>query len=89
MWRKGTSDILGALGCRFGPQPSTAELRIQCWCWCSCGLGCNCSSDLTPGLGAPNAMGWPKKKKKGEDKGYGEDRELVKYGCSRVTWFCF
>ena len=54
----------------------------------NCGLGCNCSSDLTPGLGAPNAMGWPKKKK-GEDKGYGEDRELVKYGCSRVTWFCF
>lgn len=31
--------------------------------WIATGIGHNCASDLTPGLGTPYVIGWPKKKK--------------------------
>ena len=50
---------MGALGCRFNPQPGSG-LRIQH----SYGLGHGCSSDLNLGPGTPYAAGQPKVKKK-------------------------
>ena len=43
--------------------------RLKIWhCHC-CGLGYSCGSDLTPGPGAPYAMGWPKMIKKKNQTG--------------------
>lgn len=61
-WHNRIGSILGALGHRFNPQPSTVGLRSQ-HC-CSFGLGQECGSDLIPGSGVPHAAGRPKMKKK-------------------------
>ena len=55
---KGSAASWGVLGRRFGSWHG--GLRIQC-CH-SCNFGCSYGLDLIPGLGAPYASGWPKKK---------------------------
>ena len=53
----GIGGVLGALGCRFDPQPRLGILYCHSF-----------SSDLIPGPGTPYAMGWPKRKKKKKKK---------------------
>ena len=53
---------LGSTGIQVRPPAQHSGLRIRRCHICS--LGHDCGSDLIPGLGAPNAMGQPGKKKK-------------------------
>ena len=57
LWCSGIGGISGVLGCRFDPPPGTVGQGS-----CIATVGCSSGSDLIPGLGAPYAMGWPKKK---------------------------
>ena len=62
LWHKGIGGISAAPGCRFNPETGAVGYRIQ-HC-CSCSIGYKCDLDMTPGLGTPYAIKWPKKKKK-------------------------
>ena len=57
-------------------------LRIQ-HCH-SCGLGCNCSSDLTPGLEAPQAVGRLKKGKKQKNWEHQKLARILRRGLPRT-----
>ena len=62
LWYNGIGGVLGATG-MWVPSPAWhSGLGIR-GC-CSCSLGGNYGSDLSPGLAAPYAVGWPKMTKK-------------------------
>ena len=58
LWCSGIDGILGAVGHRFDPWPSTVGYISTVAAACS--SDCSCGSDLIPGLGTPQAAGWLK-----------------------------
>ena len=72
---------LESIGTQVRFQAQHSGLRI--WHCCSCSLSSVCNSDLTPGPGTPNAVGWPnmgEKKKEREGKKVGKGKGKRKEG---------